>query len=187
MVTAMPRRSYPWKEIEDKYVTSPDGKDEITLQDLANEYGCSMSRLKHRCADDNWTSKRALYRHNISTGVRQQLGAEEISVRARHIQAGRALQTVGAKKLRTLNPDDISPYEARRYIKDGAEIERQAYGLPERIDVTSAGEQIRDPEPISRGRLRDFIAVCIECGIIPPDSGQEDDREPSEDSEPEAQ
>jgi len=181
----MPRRSYPWKEIEDKYVTSPDGKNEITLQDLANEYGCSMSRLKHRCADDNWTSKRELYRHNISTGVRQQLGAEEISVRARHIQAGRALQTVGAKKLKTLEVKDISPEEARRYIKDGAEIERQAYGLPERIDVTSGGEQIKETK-LTNARLSSVLAILMESGAIP-EIESDDQRETSNDSDVDAE
>jgi len=177
----MPRRSYPWKEIEDKYVTSPDGKDEITLQDLANEYGCSISRLKHQCADNNWTSKRELYRHNISTGVRQQIGAEEISVRVRHVQAGRALQTIGAKKLKTLNPGDISPEEARRYIKDGAEIERQAYGLPQQIDITSGGEQIKETK-LNDARLSSVLAILMESGAIP-EIESDDQRETPDDSE----
>lgn len=53
----------------------------------------------------------------------------------RHINLGRGLQTVGAKRLKQLdkNPDELTGGEVRQYIKEGIAIERQAQGLPEHL------------------------------------------------------
>lgn len=58
--------------------------------------------------------------------------AEQTEMLRRHRQAGQSLQTIALLKLNLLNasPAELTPADARTYLKDGIEIERLGFGLP---------------------------------------------------------
>ena len=57
---------------------------------------------------------------------------ERAEMLRRHVQIARGLQSIGLKRLRQLDatPEELSPAEARQYLKESIEIERKARGLP---------------------------------------------------------
>lgn len=69
---------------------------------------------------------------------RERLIAEQEEARAamveRHIRLGMAMESVGARKIQELgrNPAGLNAAEARHYIRDGVDIERQARGMDDR-------------------------------------------------------
>lgn len=49
----------------------------------------------------------------------------------RHIQLGQAMYSKGAQRMQTLEPVQLSPSEARRYVETGTKVELVARGLPD--------------------------------------------------------
>lgn len=93
-----------------------------------------------RRAHDRWRWKERA--EQWDEHERQLLMAEQEEARAamveRHVRLGMAMETVGARKIQQLGQDegleDVTPAEARLYIKDGVAIEREARGMPEESD-----------------------------------------------------
>jgi len=67
----------------------------------------------------------------------------------RHVQIGLGLQTIGGRRLKQLesNLQELSPSEARLYLKEGVGVERQARGLPEYLLAIA---QMSDEELFNR-------------------------------------
>ena len=118
---------YDWEKIRDHYVT---GDDAVTLVFLVAEYGFHLDTVKRRCALEGWTEQRQQYRHQVATKTRAKASTREAEVRTRHIRLSHAMMKIAMKRLATIDPEDMTISELRLFIKEAADIERKAVGIP---------------------------------------------------------
>ena len=62
---------------------------------------------------------------------------EEMTIR--HTKLAQAMQIRAGEKLKTLDPDDLSPRDVSTLIKSGVDIERQARGVSDKIEMDIKG------------------------------------------------
>lgn len=92
-------------------------------------------------------------------------------VRARQAAAARVLQEKGLARAEALDPMELAPAEAAKYVTDGAKLERDALGVPPRAPVDGEGQTaetvVRVTIDLSAANGRPSSAA------IPPDDADE--------------
>ena len=90
---------YPWGEMQHRYVTSPEGDEEVTYERLCTEFGCKMSRLGQVAGKNGWTEKREEYRQN-SVKIAIKKSEETAGQRLhRHTQYMKLVQATAGKAM----------------------------------------------------------------------------------------
>jgi len=145
----MGRRRLPWSEIRDAYVM---GDETVTLVVLAQRYSCSLDWIKKRSAKEDWPRQQRMFQARVSEQVRAKVLADQVEIRARHINVAKLMMALANQKLSKLlksksrdgEPDGheaLDVTEMRLLLKDAAEIERKAAGIGDVIDI---GPRVRE-------------------------------------------
>lgn len=121
----MARRSIDWDGIEAAYMTRAN----VTSKDLSVEFGVSTVSINKRAAKYQWSEKRAERQKRIADQIMKKSEKLEVQTRMRHIQVAHAMLEPAIRRLRTLDPNDLSVSELRLYISEALEIERKALAL----------------------------------------------------------
>ncbi|MFK0731405.1 MAG: hypothetical protein ACFKPT_02655 [Gloeotrichia echinulata GP01] len=129
---------HDWDYWRYKYVSSDDS---VTLEILSRSPNApGLRALKTRSTQESWVDQRKAFRHQAIAKVTesattqqaiqqtQQLvdAAEAI---ARHVKLAKALQSLAASRIKTLDPQDLTIKDLLQFIKEGTNIERLAIGL----------------------------------------------------------
>ena len=193
-----PTNEYP--DIKTEYVYSPEMP---SLEHLSIKWkkhkACSKSAVLHRAAKENWTELRRKFHEGAQQkafDLAQQKLAQEMSesvidANRRHVQLGRALQTIGASAFKkgpaghlvvVDNADEKQPpipfksaKDAAQFVRDGTELERKALGLADQIvkvqmardlarkTVEVVGKYVTDPDVLENiGRDMEIIVGAEE-------------------------
>lgn len=123
---------YDWGLIRDEYAA---GGDDVTLELLTEKYGCYPTTMRNRAGREGWGDMRRQFRDKVAAKTAEKASSKEAEIRARHIGMAKLLMEKAIRGLKALDPDDLSPSEFRLYIKDAAEIERKAAGIPDAHEV----------------------------------------------------
>jgi len=121
------------------------GDDSVTLRTLSEKHGASWGAIANRSSRENWTEARVKYREERRIKTQSRMSDEEAELRARQAKAGKRLQEVGMAALQqhlvVRNPDGsvtvtlTDPREIRQFIEGGAKMEREAFGIKQRIQL----------------------------------------------------
>lgn len=129
---------FDWDYWRYRYVT---GEDALTLEALSHTPGApSLDTLKRYSRLESWPEQRKRFRHQAATIAVEDATAQEAvrqvqklfeasEVVTRHLQLAKALQTIAAKRLRNMDPEELTPKEAVAWIQKGTQLERLAIGL----------------------------------------------------------
>ncbi|GAA5513628.1 hypothetical protein Dcar01_02372 [Deinococcus carri] len=135
--------AYNWTAIRREYIR---GDDTVTLDALSAESRGigwpSLSQVKRRSSDEDWTDLRAQFRAQAAAAART-LDLETVEeVRVRQAKIGKGMQTLAVRAMAHQNPQEMSPFELARLATAGAQLERQARGMEE---FTVRVEDLRSP------------------------------------------
>jgi hypothetical protein len=96
-----------------------------------------ISTLKYWLAKYNWTSRAEAWDAEQDKIALLELQQAQKEAAKRHVDLGKILQAKGAIRLKQLNPEinpeDLSPMAALKYIETGVKIERQILGEPDQV------------------------------------------------------
>jgi uncharacterized protein (UPF0128 family) len=126
-----------------EYVT---GEDSVTLESVAKKYKMSIQAVRQRSAREKWVAQREQQREQVRTAVLKKAASAVADIRIKQMKLGRQMQEIGAmaiaqyiisKDPETGKPIIMlrDPQEIRKFIAEGADIERKAAGLDERGGV----------------------------------------------------
>jgi hypothetical protein len=135
------RKRYDWESLKRVFITD----ENVTLESLSrNTTGLdtspSIQALREHSAKENWAEQRKAYHRNINAAAAKT--AEQITARteelidaaeavARHIKLAKILQSVGYQRLKSLDPESLSPKDAIAMVQLGTDLERKALALYE--------------------------------------------------------
>ena len=148
--------NFDWDQIELRYVR---GADDITLELLAGEYGCSPSTIRKKSAELSWTDKRKQFRADVRQRTldqyAQQLADAHVDWDFHCFNAAKAMLSMLQKELVLMQQDQqMGGRVVAKEIDDTAKglyrlqkIGKAALGdhqdtLPEDIDL----EQLTDAQ-----------------------------------------
>lgn len=117
------RARYDWQKIRLEYTTSPAGEAEVTLEALAQKWGCGMRQLFAHSSAERWPERREEYRRKAAE-IAQKKAAESEGARLnRHAEALRLVQERGAEAIRS---GKVVPTPGQ--LLDAIKAERAIYG-----------------------------------------------------------
>ena len=120
---------YDWHLIREEYV---EGTNDVTLESLAAKDNAPvLGTIKNRSSKEDWPALRRQYRDLVVTKSREKASTLEAEIRTRHIKLARAMQSKAERRLLELSPAELDATELRLYLKDAADIERRAAGIPD--------------------------------------------------------
>lgn len=127
---------------------------ERTTRKVAEKVGKNVSLIQRWSRAHGWVDRVAAWDQDLD---RQARAAQIRAIRDmndRHARTAVVLQTKAAERLRELQPSELSPETALRYIAEAVKLERVARGEPETITE----ERRRADEREIQRDLQDFIA-----------------------------
>ena len=134
--------SADWDLIRDEYVAGPDT---LTIAALIKKHGCGKAVCYKRAAVGKWTRKRSEHRKKVAVETSKKAIDLQISIRTKHIAIAQKMQEKALAKLEKLRPESLEADEMRRLLKDSAEMERRAVGIPDvqehRVDVSKLTDE----------------------------------------------
>jgi|GEM_PF-4320226 len=155
----MPAPRVDWSAIELEYVTGPQS---VTIRAIAEQYGLDPSSVMRRSTRCKWVAKREEFRRQVAIRAQEKLVERQADLRARHVSIAKMMQAKALNKLTALDPNTLDNSEVRHYLRDAAEIERRAVGVPEEVRVTSLSDD--DLRSMSDEQLEAIIAGKGEGG-----------------------
>jgi hypothetical protein len=99
-----------------------------SLAKLAQATGRNLRTLERYSVEGAWVDRALAWDDHRDREAREAELAEIREFRRRQVQLGRMLQGKGIERLRELRPGELHATEARRYVIDGAELERAGLG-----------------------------------------------------------
>jgi hypothetical protein len=84
----------------------------------------------------------------------------------RHANTALLMQQKAIEALQAMNPSRLSPAEIRNFLVDAIKLERQARGEPDKIDVTTRGEQLTVSVRKAPEQVEDVEAVLQMAEIL---------------------
>ena len=141
----MAKAKHNWANIRHQYIT---GQNDVTLEYLSNQPDApALTTLKKRSARENWSKEREIYRHQVSTKLRQKATVSEAEVAAQQLQDARLMRAKALASLERFTEIDLDPKEARMYLKEAAEIERKALGMDTiQVKIDKRLDELSDEE-----------------------------------------
>lgn len=124
----MPRK-IDWNYYREKYIY---GDDHTTLESLTRYPNApALSTILNRAAKEKWTEQKEAYKYKTAIKTQERVTTTEAEVTARHVQISKQLQGIALQRLKQAqeNKEKISLSDARVWLKDALEIEREALGL----------------------------------------------------------
>src|SRR4029453_5136729 len=119
-----------------------------SLAKLAKAAGRSLHTLERWSADDDWYSRALAWDDFRDRQAREAELAELRDFRRRQVQVGRLLQGKGLERIRELRPNELPAVEARRYVVDGANLERAGLGEQRALMGVGQGVQVNQQQPL---------------------------------------
>lgn len=114
-----------------------------TYQDVANRFGCALSRVESVAVKNNWDSRVSAYcieLNNIST-ITVADGERALQMQ---YKIGEALLGLGINALQLKNPSMIRMKEIHKLIETGGEMMRKGAGLADmKVDIETV-DRVKD-------------------------------------------
>lgn len=136
----MPGSKFAWTQIRQLYVA---GEDSVTLESLAEDFGCHYSTIRKQAAKDKWTEARQRWRAEVEAETKAKLVTLEASRRLDMLDIAEKMRGIGFESLRRIglnmsrDPNfRLEPQETRLLLKDATEIMRRALGIPDVVAMT---------------------------------------------------
>ncbi len=111
-----------------------------SIRAVADELAISRSQLAKWSKDNHWEKRLRAYMRAQDKAARATHHAERKKMSADHIAISRALIAKGLERLTRLNPAELKPGEAARFIQLGVELEVKARGY-----ATESLESMAEP------------------------------------------
>ena len=161
------RPQYDWAEIRREFIR---GDETVTLAALSSKSGApTLSAIKKRAAQEDWTGLRAEFLNQVSTKLRELDLDMKTEVRSTLGKLGQALISIGMKGAATIQPDKLEPIDVARFVKIGADLKVKAAGMDEVKVRLGRIKSAADLEKLSDDDL------WLLAGMVPP--GEEEDDE----------
>jgi hypothetical protein len=117
------KAKYDWPTIRHEYVTSPAGKDEITLEMIAQKSGCKIGYLYQKSSAECWPKLREDHRRKVEVKTQEKAAETEAERRVRHAKIMRIIQASGITAIQNSDAK-ASPRDTIEAVK----MERALYG-----------------------------------------------------------
>lgn len=122
--------------MKEEYITT-----QISKADLAEKYGVRRETLSKRASKEGWDEARSQYGHAVTSKVLKKVSSQEAEIRARQIGVARTMRGIAQAALKELSDENrlssllkADATELRLWLKDSAEIERRAAGIPDAVE-----------------------------------------------------
>jgi len=92
--------------------------------------------LRNWSAANDWVARVRAFDEAAAAKAADRALEDAATVRARQAQHAKAIQLRAMQKIAAMDPGDMSMSEATRAWQVGAEAERKALGIPEKVEVT---------------------------------------------------
>lgn len=139
-----------WEAIKAEYIA---GEDSVTHQALADKHGVNRVTVTRNAK--GWDAARLQYRNQVATKTLNRTSTTEAELRAAHIRTGRRMRELGEAAYGNLVRKEkdgtttlllSDPSEIRQFIATGADIERKAAGMADKLDVNIDLSKLTDEE-----------------------------------------
>jgi hypothetical protein len=107
-----------------------------TLERLGRHYGKTTGAMELWSARYDWQARVRAFDEAAAAKAADRALEDAATVRARQAQHAKAIQLRAMQKIAAMDPGDMSMAEATRAWQVGAEAERKALGIPEKVEVT---------------------------------------------------
>lgn len=113
-----------WRQI---YVFSADS---ISLEQISKMDGSpSLSHLKKKAAEANWTAERELFRNHLETDLRNRAVEEVAKARLTHVHIASQMLLKVVRAIGHLKETEWSPRDVARMAQAGIFLHRQGLGM----------------------------------------------------------
>lgn len=119
-----------------------------TLERVAATVPVRLPSVKDWSSKFEWQARVRAYDEHVAARAADKAVESAASVRARQAQHAKAIQFRAMQKFATVTPEGMSVGEATRAWQVGAEVERKALGIDEKVFVLRRDEV--DPEEAAR-------------------------------------
>lgn len=107
-----------------------------TVEAVAAACKKSVSLLNRWSSVNGWAERVRAFDEAAAAKAADRALEDAATVRARQAQHAKAIQLRAMQKIAAMDPGDMSMGEATRAWQVGAEAERKALGIPEKVEVT---------------------------------------------------
>lgn len=107
-----------------------------TLERLGRHYGKTTGAMELWSARYDWQARVRAFDEAAAAKASERALEDAAAVRSRQAQHAKAIQLRAMQKIAAMDPGDMSMSEATRAWQVGAEAERKALGIPEKVEVT---------------------------------------------------
>ena len=121
---------------------------ERTIEKVATNRSKSVSVIRDWSAKHDWQARVRAYDEHVASRAADKAIESAASVRARQAQHAKAIQFRAMQKFAVVTPEGMTVGEATRAWQVGAEVERKALGIDEKVLVLRRDEV--DPEEAAR-------------------------------------
>jgi len=145
-------KSQDWSILKKEFIHLNLDADPISLKEFSEKKGLAHGTVRNKAAEDSWlqdleerldlkhTKEIAEYKkahERAMLRLKSMAVNEEVSVRNRHANAGRTLQVRSMLRFQAITDDEakkIKIPEALQMMRLGAELERAALGLADKLE-----------------------------------------------------
>lgn len=116
-----------------------------SLVKVGEHFGKSRQFIEGWSSTHNWVARVRQHENDLALERQEQLRRAAEEANMRHIEQGKALIGKGLTALNELDRANLlklSPTEILRFITEGTRLERDALGIPNRIDMTTDGKEV---------------------------------------------
>jgi DNA-binding transcriptional ArsR family regulator len=121
-------RARQWNAFEAYLRLCTESQDrDISYAELARSLGLSPETVRSWAWRYKWKERVDAWLLEIARSRLKRLRAEAERSRERWRNVGRAMQEIGARRLAKIDPDELEPQEARRFLMDGSTLEHRGF------------------------------------------------------------
>ncbi len=121
-------RARQWNAFEAYLKLCTENQDrDISYAELARSLGLSTETVRSWAWRYKWKERVDAWLLEIARSRLKRLRAEAERSRERWRNVGRAMQDIGARRLARIEPDELEPHEARRFLMDGSSLEQRGF------------------------------------------------------------
>src|SRR5216684_1391735 len=121
-------RARPWNAFEAYLKLCTENQDrDISYAELARSLGLSPETVRSWAWRYKWKERVDAWLLEIARSRLKRLRAEAERSRERWRNVGRAMQDIGTRRLARIEPDELEPHEARRFLMDGSSLEQRGF------------------------------------------------------------
>jgi len=121
-------RSRLWNAFEAYLKLCTENQDcDVSYAELARSLGHNPETVRCWAWRYKWRDRVDAWLLEIARTRLKRLRAEAERSRERWRHAGRAMQDIGARRLANIDPNELEPHEARRFLMDGSTLEHRGF------------------------------------------------------------